>query len=893
MRTKIVPPTINRVRVERGRLLDLLERAASCRLILLKAPAGYGKTTLAADWRERLQRSGAVTAWLGLDDGDNEPGTLAYHVGSALHRAAPAVGQSAIDLLAEAKLIDSRSVVSAAINGVTESDDEIYLFLDDYHAIADDRAHELIAFLLRHAPSNFHLVLMSRTEPALPISRLRLSDEIAEFDAAGLRFTLDETGQFLAADLSPQLEPRDISQLHAATEGWPAALQLARITMRNSTDPSSTIRSFSGASRQISAYIRDTLATQADEVVEFLLRTAVLDRLHGSLCRAVTGLPRSAELLKALDHQQLLLVTLDEREGWYRYHHLMSDYLLDRLRTRLPEQIPELHRRACGWYAARQMWSQAVHHAIAANDLEQALDLVRRCAMELVYKGDLLTLLAWDRQLPAALTRSQAEVKLALAWGMALVTRFKEADELLTPVEEQAAADRGSEFWARCVFVRSALLGLLDDSAGALRHLEKNLPPGSYDSFSLNGWNVMRYAHWKAARWDAFHAVPVRDRDEEQAANVTAENFRLCLYGMVATQRLEFEEALAFFADARERAVRHIGPKSIGSAFTTGMIALVRYEQGDVGAAEVAVLDDLAVIDTTVVHESFLRAYAVLIRAAALRKDFARALKLVARAERLAAARGWSRVVAVFLLKRIRLLLREDRVEEAGAALSRLGVIASEHAIQERCAWAEIHVCRAVGEGVLALATGKAGVAVGQLTTAFDELMATDNRLEALRVGLDLANAHFRVGDSAQAFAVLHRVLGWAARANAVSFLAERPDQTLQLLASARRSATISADADACRLIDRILADSTGGHETLRSGRADQARQVLSRRERSIIEFIASGRSNKEIARTLGVTPETIKTHVKRIFVKLSAESRAQAVVRAQSLGLLRNAEVT
>jgi LuxR family maltose regulon positive regulatory protein len=893
VRTKIVPPATNRVRIERGRLLDLLQAAAGHRLILLKAPAGYGKTTLSVDWREHLQQSGAVTAWLALDDGDNEPGTFAYHLGTALHRAAPAVGQPAVDLLAEARLVNARSVVTAAINSVAESDDEIYLFLDDYHAIIDGRVHELVTFLLRHAPSNFHLVLMTRTEPALPVSRLRLSEEVAEFDSTNLRFTLDETGQFLGADLSPKLAAADISRLQEATEGWPAALQLARITLRNSTDPSSTIRSFSGASRQISAYFQDTLATQADEIVEFLLRTAVLDRLNGSLCQAVTGLPRSAELLKALDHQQLLLVTLDEREGWYRYHHLMSHYLLDRLLTRMPEQVPELHRRAYGWYAARQMWAQAVHHAIAANDLEQALAFIRQCAMDLVYKGDLLTLLAWDRQLPAELTQGQVELKLALAWGMALAMNFKEANALLAPVEEQAAADRGSELWARCVFVRAALLALLEDSAGAQRHLEDNLQPESYDYLSLNGRNVMRFAHWKAARWDDFYAVPIHDPREE-AVNVTAENYRLTLYGMVAAQRLDFDEALALCADARERAVRHVGIKSIAATTTNGLSALIRYERGDVAAAEVEVLDDLAVVDTPIFHESFVRAYTVLVRAAALRQDFARAIKLVARAERLAAERGWARAAAVFVLKRIRLLLRENRIEEAQAAVARLQAIAADHPAPVRCSWSDIHVCLSVGEGLLALATGKPGIAVGQLTRAFDELQATDNRHEALRVGLDLANGHFRVGSSAKAFAILQRILGWAARANAVTFLGERPEELLQLLASARRCAAIAADTEVCRLLDRVLADSAAGREALREEPPEPApaRQALSRRERSIIEFIAGGQSNKEIARTLGVTPETIKTHVKRIFVKLSAESRAQAVVRAQSLGLLRNVEV-
>lgn len=892
--TKTVPPVTNRLRIERARLIDLLQEAAPRRLILLKAPAGYGKTTLAVDWRERLQRAGAVTAWLGLDDSDNEASAYAYHLGSALHRAAPELGQSAIDLLAETRLVAARNVLTAVINAVAESDDEIYLFLDDYHAIADTGTHELTAFLLRYAPSNFHLVVMSRTDPPLPVSQLRLADEVVELDVAHLRFTLDETRQFLGAELSPRLAPADVCRLHDATEGWAAALQLARITVRNSGDPATTIRSFSGASRQISAYIQDTLATQADEIVDFLLKTAILDRLHGSLCQAVTGIARSAELLKALDHQQLLLVTLDEHEGWYRYHHLMGDYLRDRLQARLADQIPDLHRRAYAWHAERQDWARAVHHAMSANNLEQAMAFVRRGALDLVDKGDLLTLLAWERQLPDELMHGQVGIKLALAWGMALVNRFAEADALLAPVEAQAAADRDGELWARCVFIRAGLNGLGDDTAGAMKYLQDNLAPGAFDHLSLNGRNTMRYAYWKMADWEAFRAVPVRRAHEGEAANLVSENFRLCLQGMVAAQKLEFDEALALYAEAGDRMARHAGVKPLAGASIIGLRAAIQYEQGDVAPAEIAVLDELAAIDTAAFHEGFLEAYTVLVRAAAIRQDFARALKLVARAERLASERGWPRIAAVFLLKRMRLLLRDGRVEDAGVALDRLRVLAADHPAPTRCSWSEIGVCLDVGKGVLALAAGKAGLAAGHLSRAFDELLATDNRHEALRVGLDLANAHFRAGSTAKAFAVLHRVLGWAAAANAVSFLVERPQELLQLLASARRNPAFAADGAVCGLIDRVLADSAAGREALRTDQpgTPPTRPALSRRESSIIEFIAAGQSNKQIARTLGVTPETIKTHVKRIFVKLSAESRAQAVVRAQSLGLLRNVEV-
>ena len=879
--TKTVPPSANRLRVERKRLLNLLQDSALQRLVLLKAPAGYGKTTLAVDWCELLRREDSIVAWLSVDEDDNEPSAFAYHISKTLHRAAPSLGQPAIDLLSETKLIASRNVVSAAINAIAESDEEVYLFLDDYHAIKDTRSHDLTAFLLRYAPSNFHLVVMSRTEPPLPISKLRLSDEVTELDATSLRFSLDETEQFLGAELAPRLAAAEISRLHEATEGWPAALQLARISLRNSPDAAKTVAAFSGASRKISAYIEDTLATQADEIVHFLLQTAILGRLESSLCHAVTGIARSAELLQALRHEQFLLVTLDEENGWYRYHHLMRDFLIDRLHAKMADLVPELHRRAHCWFASHQMWNEAVQHAIAAKDFETALGYVEQCAMSLVIKGDLLTLLAWDRQLPRELMRGQTEVKLALAWGMALVTRFAEAGALLDQVEAVAADDRGSEFWRRCRMGRAVWLGLSDDSARGREVAEEALRAGPLDAFNLNSvWNLARFAHWKAGEWDAFYALSAPDASIDEATYVLAENYRLCLYGMAAAHRLQIKAALRHYDEARNLAERHVGARSVSAAMVTGLRALMRYESGDVTNAEISVLDEIDIIDTTVYHESFLSAYLTLARAAMFRNDRGRAFMLLSRAERLAGERGWMRLVAVLLLERVRFLLQDGQTAEVARTLVQLRGIRTRYPAPQRCSWSEIHIAATVAEGIVATASGRLADAIRSLRWAHEELMVTDHRYGALRVGLDLSNALFLAGDRERCFEAFGQVLGWAAEAGAETFLRERQAELAPLYAAAVRQ--FSTQDPATGFLQKLLKQPAGDTAAVRKA-------GLTDRERSIVGFIANGQSNKQIARTLGVAPETIKTHVKRIFVKLSAETRAQAVVRAQSLGLLRD----
>ncbi len=307
---------------------------------------------------------------------------------------------------------------------------------------------------------------------------------------------------------------------------------------------------------------------------------------------------------------------------------------------------------------------------------DQALGFVEQCAMSLVIKGDLLTLLAWERQLPAELMSSQIHVKLALAWGMTLVTRFTEADALLTQVEELAKADQASELWWKCRVARAAWHALSDDSAQGRRVAADCLRYPSHNAFDVNSiWNVTRYGHLKAGEWDAFFAVPKPGQDTDEATYVLAENYRLCLYGMAAAHKLEIDAALRFYADARTLAEKYVGPKSVSAAMATGLLALPRYERGEVSPAEIAILDELNIIETTVFHESFLSAYIVLVRAAVCRGDTERALMLLNRAERLAHERGWARLVAALLLERVRVLLSEQRVLDARAAADQLRTI--------------------------------------------------------------------------------------------------------------------------------------------------------------------------------------------------------------------------
>lgn len=887
--TKTVPPAVRKFAVQRPDLMRFLDSAVTRRLILFRAPAGYGKTMLAAEWSQRLRESGALVAWLSLDTDDNEAGAFAYHLACALESASSHLGEDAIELLKASNLMPARNVVSSLLNSASEVDSEVYLFLDDFHVVADAHCQELVKLILRYAPSNLHLVLVSRIEPRFSLSRLRLDNELLEIDTAHLKFKIEEMGGFLGDALTTTLGKAGVSELHATTEGWPAALQLSRILLLNSPDPLARVRTITGTSRTISEYFEDTLATEPAEVVDFLLKTSILDQMNTSLCSAVAGCREDAGILEALEREQFLLVPLDDDGNLYRYHHLLREFLVDRLRARMGDQIPDLRRRACHWYAAREMWTEAVNYAIAAGDFALAIEFIEHCAMAMVARGDLLTLLSWEQKLPRELMGGQLEVKLALAWGMCLVTRFKEAEVLLSQVEAGTLPETGSDLWWRCRAARAVFCALTENAAQGRDIALECLAGYKFDAFNFNALcNVTRYAYLKSGDWKAYYALPNPDLSAGEASYVLPENFRLCLNGLAAVKQLKFDEAFQHYGAAAALADKHAGAKSMAASMLTGLTARLQYERGDVTGAEVKVLDALELIETTAFHEGFRNAFFVLVRAAALRGDTARAMNLLNRAERLSWERGWGVVIAMLLVERTRLLLSAGQISEARALLPVFDELQTKTATANTSSSASIRTWSLVATGLIDAAAERLEEAAAALSEAFEGLLSTDDRFIALRVGIDLAVLHDRLGSPERAYALLAKLVGWGAEANMPSFVLDHERRIVPMLLNARDAGAFDADAGAKSLVERLLAQLRERLATRKPSAQARPPDELTARERSIIEFIARGRSNKEIARELGVTPETIKTHLKRIFHKLSAESRAQAVVRAQSLGMLK-----
>jgi LuxR family transcriptional regulator, maltose regulon positive regulatory protein len=889
--TKIVPPRCHGL-IERPRLLGMISHLSTKRLAVIKAPAGFGKTSLASGWMQELQRTGNAVAWLTIDRDDDEPTTFAFYVCHALRRASGRLGTAALDLIQESFLINPRAVVSALINDLADLDDEIYFFLEDYHWIDDGEIHESMAFFLKHAPSHCHVILTTRTEPDLPLATLRAQNQLLEIDASALRFDLQEARDFIQIELPETLVPADVRLLVERTEGWPAALRiLASTSVRTHEDFGEYLRRLSGTLRPIGAYLDELLDGLPRDLFQFMLRTAILDRFCAPLCEVITGAKASQELLSSIEKRQLLLTPLDQEGRWFRYHPLLAEYLAQRLESDLGNEIAGLHQRASLWYASQELWTDAVQHAIAAGDSLRALGWIKNCAMPLVKRGDLLTLLGWLRLFPPGLLRGQPEVGLAIAWGLALAVRSDEALELVGELERNVDATQSDAFQSECEAIRSVALALKDHSEPA-RSIAQDCLGRTADTWCANvASNVVRYGHLKRGDLKSFYATPwIPYSIDEDRRNVFASVYYRCLQGMAEAQQLRMASAERYYLDALGLAEQHVGRNSVAAALPASLIGRLRYEQGRLDEAESMLIDRVPLINAGTMLDCVLGAYFVMARIAVHKKNLARAHTLLEWAENQGNTRGWGRLCAAAVFERVRLYLNEGRIDEATEHLNRLDRLAVEYPAPANCAWSDIHRYARFGRAYAATAQERFDDAISILTGLRGELENVSNRHLALRVEMLTAAVMFRAKQVPEALEAFGRIVAVSAKAGIHHTIVDEGAVIGPLLLAYHETAERAGDSsELAPYVANVVAawrPRYGSEAQQQPLTSSSSAGGLSPREGDILKLIADGLSNKEIARTLAIAPETVKSHIKHIFIKLNIERRVQAVSRAQMLGL-------
>ncbi len=412
--------------VPRERLIEAIT-ATPVKLALLGAPAGSGKTTLLSEWHAAPQEERPF-AWVSLDSSDNDPVRFYECVIAALRTIDPEIGEEALPALSAPTPL-TEVVLPSLINDLAANGRPVVVVLDDYHAITNEAVHESIGYLLEHLPANVQLALASRHDPPLPLGRLRARGEMLDIRAADLCFTDEEAGALLGRTFGLDLDGHDVARLRDRTEGWAAGLQLAALSLRNRDDAHAFISSFAGDDRQIVDYLgAEVLEGQPEEIRRFLLRTSVLERLCESLCDAVTGEEGSADTLAELDRSNLFLLPLDTKREWYRYHQLFAELLRHELDRAEPELVATLHRRAHTWCRERGLTSEAIRHATAAGDVDEASELITLHWYDLLQRGRIETVAGWLAALGDDAVLADASLCLTKAWIAVNTGRLDEVD---------------------------------------------------------------------------------------------------------------------------------------------------------------------------------------------------------------------------------------------------------------------------------------------------------------------------------------------------------------------------------------------------------------------------------------------------------------------------------
>ena len=414
--SKLAAPAPRAGLIPRTDLQALLQTGLGAKLCLLDAPAGAGKTTLLAQWRATAGGGGRV-AWVSLDEGDNDSTRFWTYVVEALRTVEPDMGADALDALRHPSADLHRAVLPGLLNELSAAGSPLFLVLDDYHLITSQACHQALAFFLDHLPAGVHLVLSGRTDPPLPLSRMRVSGDMAEIRVGDLQFTGEEALELLNGAMGLQLAADDVERLVERTEGWAAGLYLAGLSLRGRQDPSAFIAAFHGENRHIADYLgEEVLARQPDAIRTFLLHTSILERLSGPLCDAVLETQGSARLLQELEHSNLFLVPLDDRRQWYRYHHLFAQLLRLELGASEPAQLPLLHQRAAAWHRQAGNLDEAIGHASAAGDFTQAAGLIARHWLTYWRRGQRATVARWLDGLPEEAVLADPPVAYVAAW---------------------------------------------------------------------------------------------------------------------------------------------------------------------------------------------------------------------------------------------------------------------------------------------------------------------------------------------------------------------------------------------------------------------------------------------------------------------------------------------
>jgi LuxR family transcriptional regulator, maltose regulon positive regulatory protein len=920
--TKLYAPPPRLQVVLRPRLIERLDEglAMDRRLTLVSAPAGFGKTTLVSEWIASCRKP---VAWLSLDEGDNDPVRFISYLVAALQTIKTGIGEGVLAAIQSPQPPQAEVVLTNLLNEISVIPEHFLVILDDYHAIDSQPVDQSLDFLVEHLPPQMHLVIATREDPHLPLSRLRARGQLTELRAADLRFTPSETAEFLNQVMGLNLSAEEIAALETRTEGWIAGLQLAALSMQGRSDAANFIKSFTGSHHFILDYlVEEVLQRQPEHVRNFLLQTAILDRLSSSLCDVVTGQEDGRGMLEALERGNLFVIPLDDQRQWYRYHHLFAEVLQAHLREAQPDRVSMLHLRASGWYERNGLRSDAIRHALAAKDFERAASLIELAGPG-TENGSIqqATWLGWAKALPDGLFHARPVLNVWYAYALlgigemeAAEARFKDAEQwfapadtakaqLETPSVEMVVVDKKQfkSLPATIAIGRAYIALALGNIPDTVRYASRVLELTEADPFRYSQASMMLgLTYWAsgdlqaADRVFAEYTLKLRTAGnipDAISTTVVLADIRLTL-GHLHEAIGTVEQCLHFVMDQGE-------PIHLDAADLHRELSKLHLEQGNLEAAAQHLQRGKELGEKA---EYPVLRYRLCIDQARLKTaqgDLEGALALLDEAQRLYIRSPLPDFSPISAMK-TRIWVAQGKLTKALEWVREQGISVDdapsymrefEHVTLARILLAQYQSERMDGS-------------IRAVTRLLDRLLPAaeeGNRMgSVIEILILQALAHRAQGEFTLALAPLERTLTLAEPEGYVRIFVDEGEPIRLLILDLRlRIGKRKHDQDH-KLIsytDKLLAAfarPTAGSQSTISNEKPKIRnhrstmvEPLSEHELEVLRLLRTELSGPEIARERMVSLNTIRTHTQHIYAKLGVNNRRAAVRRAEELGLL------
>lgn len=883
LRTKFYVPPIRSKQIARPRLSDLITGGLDRALILVSAPAGYGKTTLVSSW---LKEKEIPSAWLSLDNGDNDPIRFLQYLLAALVPIAPAIEGDLFGMLQGIQPAQFENVINLLANELASSPNPFVLVLDDFHVLHSETILKMISYLLEHMPPQMHLVILTRIDPPLPLARLRVRGQLLDIRADQLRFTHPEITAFLNIAIGLTLSANDLSAMEKRTEGWIAGLQLAALSMQGSKDIHAFVSAFTGSHHYVMDYLaEEVLKLQPKQVSVFLLQTSILDRLCGPLCEAVVNVDMAGPvdgqtMLEALEEMNLFVIPLDDERHWYRYHHLFADVIRKRLEHQYPQMLPELHRRASQWYEQNGFLAESINQAIGAGDQDRAAHLIEENGCFLLMSGEVATLLDWA---DAIEFQSETRPWLAIqkAWAMALTgdldriePTLQVPEKLLAPLEPtpEVRTMRGTIAAARAQCANSRANTQL--AAEYAQEALQQLPDCSFISQSVR--SVATSILGDASRINGNLEEAIQAYNETIKIGREANNLNMVIIANsniadILVEQGQLHRAANIYTQSLQMAVRPDGQRSPLAAKVFAGLGRLSYEWNRLDDAEQNIRQcmELSRIWGDIGQQAY--AYAIQARLEQARNKAEKAQEAMREAELLIGEHTlsphWSIQVRADLA---RVWLAQGNLEKPSQHIQKRGLkIKDEIPYQRESEYIlllRVLLARGDHEAAIILSNRLLHQAetIGQMGLRIEVLILQALALQGKK-------------ETGQALAVLERALALAQQEGYVRLFLDEGEAMTRLLCQTQSRQVGSGYA-------AVLLSKIGKTSGMRQPSMQLLVEPLTTREVEVLKLIEAGQSNQEIAGQLVISIPTVKRHISNIYAKLGVKSRTQALAIGKEL---------